>query len=97
MSICGEIENTQLTILIYKEKLRKYLKQEDKRSNDLHIYHMCRGLVREMKRKSMLEEISIDITYDIVESYDESEDKGVSESWIDNHLTFVDEVEKKGT
>lgn len=59
MSICGEIENTQATILLYKQKLRRYLKQkEETRETDLHIYHVCKGLIAELQRRSMLEEIT---------------------------------------
>ena len=59
MSICGELESTRTTILLYHEKLRKYLKCKDIKQADIHIYHICGALVDEYKRKSMLEEVSI--------------------------------------
>jgi len=59
MSICGELEICRTTILLYHNKLRKFLACKEMSKADKHIYYISRQLVDLYKRRSMLEDISI--------------------------------------
>ena len=81
MSICGEIENTRVEILVHLDKLRHCLKTREHNciKYDRRIYSICGALRKLYKRQTMLEEIA-----DL---------KPLPMSV----MTFVDSLEERGT
>ena len=81
MSICGEIENTQATIGMYVDELRKILHQSNLKCSSYkqRLRLSCRELEELFERLEMLEDIAEEFELPMTVE------------------TFVDQLEKKGT